>query len=559
MKHIINRKIIFNIAFFILAAFFCKEAEAVTVSQNQVENERATYTSETDFEYKVENRSAVITAYTGDAVRVTLPQKIDGLYVSGFTAETFQGNEEIRSVDFNGIDLGEIEDYAFYGCTSLGGVYNYGLGTYRIGDYAFYGCESLVTIDMGGMEIGSIGDYAFYGCAEFQDDIYTHFGFNKIGDYAFYGCESIERFIQYSGGGTIYVGEGAFMRSGIEKIYWSDSYDPVVELSDAAFAFCENLTEVNVAPFEVLPDYAFAGCTNLKTVKLPNLDMVGKYAFAGSFPETAEPNVHIPKVTYIDDYAFYDSKIQKIELPDDLESVGANAFLECPMMKEITIPEQVQEIGDRAFGYETYDRKMTDFKVEAPEGSEGFVYGVENGFIDHVHVYTEEVLKEPSCRAKGRKVLTCKACWHEYEEEIPVLQHSFGAGKIINAPTKKKNGKIEFTCNNCGQKVKQSLPVLKLERGDRFKKDGFSFRVLSAVDKTVRLLEYKGNGTEVTIPAKITYNGVSYKVKFINCYSFKKNNMLKTIYVENKKVKKQIKAKVGDKKVVVLRSRTMGT
>ena len=55
-----------------------------------------------------------------------------------------------------------INDYAFYGCTSLTDVI-VGDGVTDIGNYAFYGCSSLTNIVLPTSLI-RIRDYAFLGC-----------------------------------------------------------------------------------------------------------------------------------------------------------------------------------------------------------------------------------------------------------------------------------------------------------------------------------------------------------------------------------------------------------
>lgn len=47
--------------------------------------------------------------------------------------------------------------------------------------------------------------------------------------------------------------------------------------------------------------------------------------------------------------AFEDSEIEKINLPDTLQFIGASAFIDCNNLKEIRIPDSVQHIDNYAF------------------------------------------------------------------------------------------------------------------------------------------------------------------------------------------------------------------
>ena len=55
-------------------------------------------------------------------------------------------------------------------------------------------------------------------------------------------------------------------------------------------------------------------------------------------------------ITTIGDNAFEDCRLlENVTLPDSLETIGNYAFSECISLKEITIPENVSSIGDYAF------------------------------------------------------------------------------------------------------------------------------------------------------------------------------------------------------------------
>ena len=66
-------------------------------------------------------------------------------------------------------------------------------------------------------------------------------------------------------------------------------------------------------------------------------------------------NIVIPEsvngftVVGIRDYAFAESDIESISLPDTLKTIGAHAFSDCTELQQITIPSSVTSIGDYVF------------------------------------------------------------------------------------------------------------------------------------------------------------------------------------------------------------------
>ena len=77
-----------------------------------------------DYEYEIiskTKKTAVITAYTGSATKVTIPAKINGYKIEKIGGNAFQQNEIIKSVTIpDGVKI--IENYAFAYCTNLANI-----------------------------------------------------------------------------------------------------------------------------------------------------------------------------------------------------------------------------------------------------------------------------------------------------------------------------------------------------------------------------------------------------------------------------------------------------
>ena len=104
-------------------------------------------------------------------------------------------------------------------------------------------------------------------------------------------------------------------------------------------------------PFSVGYAYhgTFTDCSALTEVILPqNLLSVGANAFRGC---SSLPNVVLPEsVLAIGDCAFYIcTSLSSITIPKNVTSIGSDAFRECSSLTAITIPNSVTNIGESAF------------------------------------------------------------------------------------------------------------------------------------------------------------------------------------------------------------------
>ena len=165
-------------------------------------------------------------------------------------------------------------------------------------------------------------------------------GVIEIGYQCFYGCTLLNN-ISLPILKTIH--DSAFMQSGIEEAY----FPYVTRLESYAFAYCENLKNVDLSSLETLItlEYIFTGCINLYNIKLPNLRLA---SVRGLFNECNKLlTIELPKLTDVNQYLFYGCKANTINL-QSVTSISAYAFNNNLTLEYIYAPN-VTSVGESAF------------------------------------------------------------------------------------------------------------------------------------------------------------------------------------------------------------------
>jgi len=253
-----------------------------------------------------------------------------------------------------------IDDYAFYGCTSLTGI-NIPDNVTSIGDYAFYGCTSLTGINIPD-NVTSIGKGTFWGCTSLTSIIIPE-NAASINDFAFIGCTSL---------------------TGIN--------------------IPENVTSIN--------KYVFSGCTSLTSINIPeNVTSIGDGAFNGC---TLLSSINIPEnVTSIGYNVFNDcSNLTSITIPDSVTKFGdseGDVFTYCTNLKSITAPCTLK--GNESIDYAVENRATVTWSHKYGAGHlckscddiKNGVYGFKSAYLtigdmislNFKTVLSEEAKKDP--------------------------------------------------------------------------------------------------------------------------------------------------------------------
>jgi len=121
-----------------------------------------------------------------------------------------------------------------------------------------------------------------------------------------------------------------------------------------------------------------AGYTIKKAARFISLDLSGntfEFIETSAFSSCEELiSVIIPNsVISIEDFAFKDTSLTSVTIPDSVTSIEQGAFLTCTNLSSVIIGSQVQIIGDYAF-YDTALTSVTFKKDNASIGDNAFLY-----------------------------------------------------------------------------------------------------------------------------------------------------------------------------------------
>ena len=254
---------------------------------------------------------------TGDVV---VPEGVKSLY-----RYIFDSNKNVSSVKLP-TTLENINNYAFYNCTSLQKIDKIPDFITKIETSTFQNCSSLEEIDLNNCYEFDVN--AFNGCTKLKPKINTPVNKVSLGNHAFFKCSSItDEFVNKIGSN---IGS-----------HGSHCFEGCTSLQNIEIKFCN--------------DNSFYGCTGLKTVKIEDcLSSLrsGSSVFYNctnletiNYGETCKT-----RMTRIEsNYCYNCSSLKSIELPTSLTTIDTYAFKNCSSLTSIVIPDGVITIGYEIF------------------------------------------------------------------------------------------------------------------------------------------------------------------------------------------------------------------
>ena len=366
-----------------------KEAYAATDGWNQFAN-----IAEIKEDFKTEDFACAIISYKNNSIEIR-------------PAKTFSGEHIIPSTiehDGTTYTVVSIGKWAYGSMKKLTKVTL--PGTVKIiREAAFQGCEELEELVLDGVEEIHYG--AFFGIDIRELNIPASTRYINV---SFAGCSNIET-ITVAAGNSVYNSNNncnAVMETGSNTLIkgCKNTVIPSNTKIIGAGAFNQNMaiTEIEI-PYgvECIEPYSFLGCRNLTKITIPNsVNRIGEGAFADceilteitipdnvteiaprTFAYCSLKEITIPeRITFIGDDAFtgnnsasitvdennpnYDSRdncnaiietatntlmtgCNSTIIPDEITTIGHDAFSGCSTLTEITIPVNVKKIGESAF------------------------------------------------------------------------------------------------------------------------------------------------------------------------------------------------------------------
>ena len=260
---------------------------------------------------------------------------------------------EIVTYNGNTYSVASVSASAFRDCTVLTSIEIPNSVT-TIENFAFEGCIGLTSIEIPN-SVTSIGTGAFEGCIGLTSIEIPNSVTNLL-QHVFKDCSGL----------TSIEIPNSVVSIGYEAFYGCTSLTGVVipnsvtSFSKNVFRDCTSLTNIFIAEgntkydsregcnavIETVTNTLILGCKN--SVIPNNVTSIGNDAFEYCSGLTS---IEIPSsVTSIGDYAFrYCSGLTSIEVPNSVVSIGIYAFYGCTSLTGVVIPNSVTRIGSSAF------------------------------------------------------------------------------------------------------------------------------------------------------------------------------------------------------------------
>ena len=239
---------------------------------------------------------------------VYIPQNIEMIGIGAFNICS-----ELHSVTWNGT-CDVIPTSCFYLCSNLKS-FNFS-AIKKVGQYAF-GESGLQEVCLP-KNIEIIENEAFSGCSELHS-VTWNCKCNAIPANCFYECVNLKVF-DFS---TIKeIGQYAFYKSGLQEVRLPKKIECI---SERAFYACSELqfVEWNCKCNEI-SDYCFCKCTKLKQFDFSGIEKIGKYAFE-------------------------ESGLQEVNLPENINVVLVGAFEKCGELQSVTWSHKCELIPANCF------------------------------------------------------------------------------------------------------------------------------------------------------------------------------------------------------------------
>lgn len=164
---------------------------------------------------------------------------------------------------------------------------------------------------------------------------------SSIPEYCFHRDESLTEVILSDEIKTIET--GAFRYSNLSSI----NLDNVENLGEESLAFTP-IKEVNLSKVKIIPNRCFISCKSLEKVKLGSELKEIDY---GAFQETKSlKNISLPDtLEEIGSYVFRGSGLEEVDIPDNVKSFESGTFYDCRSLRKLSLGKGIKRIERESF------------------------------------------------------------------------------------------------------------------------------------------------------------------------------------------------------------------
>lgn len=298
-------------------------------------------------------------------------------------------------------------------------------------------------------------------------------GITTIGEYSFYNCTNLTE-VQLPS--TLKKICGSGFTGGANSSSSTVSY--------GAFRSCTALTKITLPQgLEEIDNVAFRDCSALKTISIPDSVTalgIGSFVHCTSLSRVdfGAGLKDIPvecfyectnlltinwgaNINTVNEWAFYGTRLNSVDLPENINKIDGRGFADCYFLKEATINNPNCTIANLAFN----NTKLTnpqDFTVKGHTGSTAETFAKDRGYTfvsidDCWHQFQDERIVTPAtCTEDGVKEIYCTVCEQVLSTEPDAsLGHDFDESTTRVQDDTKVDGHIRTYqyCNRCKEDV----------------------------------------------------------------------------------------------------------
>ncbi len=267
-------------------------------------------------------------------------------------SSAFNSVQHLQSVNIAST-VAQFGVHAFYACSMSTVTFSTPSSLETISAGAFYSCANLSSIEIPAT-INTIAYTAFYNCQSLEEfkipdnSQLTSIGVGDVNNTPF-GASHLKTFVV--GKNTKLTSIGYLYSTYLEKLVIEEGNTALTSLT--GLKNLTNLREVNIAPdcgIKAIGKETFWGCTALERLTLPQtVQTLGVNAFYNT-PNLKEIVFAEPsQLKTISENAFQKCGIEQFTLPESVVRIDRQAFHGCDVLQEVNLPKNTTSVDPEAF------------------------------------------------------------------------------------------------------------------------------------------------------------------------------------------------------------------